>query len=153
MAPGTYMVNLTVQNTDGTASSTPVPVAVAADAGMGFYTLAPCRILDTRATAPLASNARLVIAGAAACGVPPTARALAANVTVVGATSAGNLALYPGNYPRPPVSTLNFAAGQTRANNAVLGLASDASGTLAANAFMAGNGTVHLIVDVEGYFQ
>jgi len=153
MAPGTYMVNLTVQNTDGTASSTPVPVAVAADAGMGFYTLAPCRILDTRATAPLASNARLVIAGAAACGVPPTARALAANVTVVGATSAGNLALYPGNYPRPPVSTLNFAAGQTRANNAVLGLASDASGTLAANAFMAGNGTVHLIVDLEGYFQ
>jgi hypothetical protein len=153
MTPGTYMVNLTVQNADGSASSTPVPVAVAADAGMGFYTLTPCRILDTRTTAPLASNAPLVISGAAACGVPATARALAANITVVGATAAGNLALYPGNYPRPSVSTLNFAAGQTRANNAILGLASDASGTLAATAFMLGNGTVHLIVDVDGYFQ
>lgn len=152
MTPGTYMVNLTVQNADGSASSTPVPVAVAADAGMGFYTLTPCRILDTRTTAPLGSNAPLVISGAA-CGVPATARALAANITVVGATAAGNLALYPGNYPRPPVSTLNFAAGQTRANNAILGLASDASGTLAATAFMLGNGTVHLIVDVDGYFQ
>jgi hypothetical protein len=153
MTPGTYLVNLTVQNADGSASSTPVPVAVAADAGMGFYTLTPCRILDTRTTAPLASNAPLVISGAAACGVPATARALAANITVVGATAAGNLALYPGNYPRPSVSTLNFAAGQTRANNAILGLASDASGTLAATAFMLGNGTVHLIVDVDGYFQ
>ena len=153
MAPGTYMVNLTVQNADGSASSTPVPVAVAADTGMDFYTLTPCRILDTRTTAPLASNAPLVISGAAACGVPATARALAANVTVVGPTAAGNLALYPGNYPRPPVSTLNFSAGQTRANNAILGLASDASGTLAATAFVLGNGAVHLIVDVDGYFQ
>ncbi len=155
MAPGDYLVSLTVQNSDGTATSTPVPVAVLPDAGMGFYTLTPCRVLDTRTTAPLASGTQLTIsaAGAAACGVPATARALAANVTVVGATAAGNLVVYPGNYPRPPVSTVNFAAGQTLANNAILGLASDASGTLAAMATVMGNGKVHLIVDVDGYFQ
>lgn len=153
MAPGTYLVNLTVQNADGSASSTPVPVVVAPDAGMGFYTIAPCRLVDTRTAAPLTSDAPLALPAASACGVPPTARALAANVTVVGATTPGNVAIYPGNYPRPPVSTLNFSPGQTRANSAILGLASDASGTLAANAFLLAGGKVHLIVDVSGYFQ
>jgi hypothetical protein len=153
MAPGAYLVSLTVQNADGTATSTPVPVTVLPDAGMGFYTLTPCRVLDTRTTSPLASGTQLTIASAGACGVPATARALAANITVVGATGAGNLALYPGNYPRPQVSTINFAAGQTRANNAILGLASDASGTLAAMATVVGNGKVHVIVDADGYFQ
>jgi hypothetical protein len=155
MSPGLYTVNLVVQNADNTASSIPVPVVVAADAGTGFYTLAPCRVLDTRAGAPLASNAQVVIpvAGAASCGIPASARAVAVNVTVVSPSTTGNVALYPGNYPRPPVSTINFAAGQTRANNAILALASDDTGSLAATASVGTNGTVHLIVDVDGYFQ
>jgi PKD repeat protein len=153
MAAGAYLISLVVQNADGMASSTPVPVSVAVDAGMGFYTLTPCRVLDTRTTTALANNAPLVVSGLASCGVPPSAHAIAANVTVAAATTPGNVVLYPGNYPRPPVSTINFAAGQTRANNAIIGLASDATGTIAAAATLGASGTVHLIVDVDGYFQ
>jgi PKD repeat protein len=153
--PGAYAIDLLVQNTDGTAISVPVPVVVAADAGMGFYTLAPCRVLDTRSSLPLASNVPLVIpvAGAAGCGVPASARAVAINVTVASPTAAGVLTLYPGNYLRPVVSTVNFSAGETRANSAILALASDNTGALAAAATVGTSGTVHLIVDIDGYFQ
>lgn len=46
-----------------------------------------------------------------------------------------------------------FGQGQTRANNAILPLAANGSGTLAITPFVAGNGTVHVIVDVVGYFE
>jgi hypothetical protein len=52
----------------------------------------------------------------------------------------------------PTASTINFRPGQTRANNAVLQLG-DSDGVLTANAFVTGGGTVHLLVDVNGYFQ
>jgi hypothetical protein len=148
-------VSLVVQNVDGSATSLPVPVVVAPDAGMGFYTLTPCRVLDTRASAPLTTNGRLLIpvAGAAGCGVPATAKAVALNLTAVTPSAAGYVVVYPGNYPLPPISTINFRAGQVRANGAVLPLSSDGVGSLLANANVGGGGNVHLLVDVDGYFQ
>ena len=47
---------------------------------------------------------------------------------------------------------INFAAGQTRANNAVLPLSKDGNAALAFHADM-GAGAVQLVVDVSGYFQ
>jgi len=52
----------------------------------------------------------------------------------------------------PLASTINFGVGQTRANNAVL-LLGDTDGILTANAFVAGSGAVHLLIDINGYFQ
>lgn len=76
------------------------------------------------------------------------------NVTVVQGTSTGHVRLGPGDCASlPATSTINFSAGQTRANNAILPLASDGSGGLAASAFVLGGGSVHLIVDVGGYFE
>jgi hypothetical protein len=75
------------------------------------------------------------------------------NVTVTQPTGAGLVSLVPGACTPPTLGTLNFAVNQTRANNAVLALAADGSGTLSANAAIAGNGTVHLLIDVDGYFQ
>ena len=53
----------------------------------------------------------------------------------------------------PATSTINFSAGRTRANNAIATLAADGSGNLIAFGFVAGNGSVDLILDVNGYFQ
>jgi len=154
---GPYTVSLVVQNSAGTVASLPAPVAITADSGLGFYTIAPCRAIDTRGGSALTTNSAITIPvagiGAIACGIPATARAVAINVTVVSPTTAGLVTVYPGNYPLPPVSTLNFAAGQTRANNAVLALSSDGTGSLAAMAFLSGGGSVHLLIDVDGYFQ
>jgi len=59
--------------------------------------------------------------------------------------------IYAANQPAPATSTLNYAAGQTRANNAVTALASDTSGLAAV--LLGSGGTVQLILDVVGYFQ
>jgi hypothetical protein len=83
------------------------------------------------------------------CGVPATAKALSLNVTVTGPTNFGHVAFAPGCVPGP--STINFGPGQTRANNAVLPIAAD--GRLTAGTFVLGGGSVHLILDVNGYFE
>jgi hypothetical protein len=83
------------------------------------------------------------------CGVPATARALSVNLTVTSPTAAGNLRAYPAGGAAPLASSINYSAGQTRANSGAFSLS--ASG-LAVRADQAG-GTVHLILDVNGYFQ
>jgi Tol biopolymer transport system component len=121
-----------------------------------YYTLTPCRLLDTRTPADgpaLFSGQTAVAVLHGACGIPETAKAVALNVTAVQATGAGHLTVHPGDIAPPAISTLNFAAGQTRANNAVQRLALNGAGTLAVTPFVAGDGTVDVIVDVVGYFE
>lgn len=121
-----------------------------------FYTVTPCRVLDTRE----ASGAPALVAGATRtftivglgpgqCQVPPTAKAVSINVTVTQPTAPGHLILFPGGTP-PTVSTINFRAGQNRANNAIALLS--ATGTLSVTDGQS-SGTTHFILDVNGYFQ
>ena len=118
--------------------------------------MSPCRLLDTRVSGQgpaLASGAsRLVTVTGGTCGIPATAQAIAANVTSIAPTGGGNLKLYPGGGAVPPTSALNFAAGQTRANNGVFPLAGNGTGTLAILATVTGNGAVDVVLDVTGYF-
>jgi len=124
--------------------------------GTSFFTLAPCRILDTRLPdgpfggPVLAPDEVRTIGVTGVCGIPTGATGLALNVTVTQPASAGFLQCYPGDAAPPATSLLNFAAGQTRANNAVASLASDGSGTFALR--NASPGTAHVVVDVAGYF-
>jgi hypothetical protein len=121
---------------------------------LDFYTVTPCRVLDTRTgSGPITSGGVLVFAVSGSCGIPSDAWAVTLNLTVIGATGNGNVVLFPGNAAPPPTSTINFAAGLTLANNAILALSSDGAGSLAAKAIVAGSGTVDVIVDVNGYFQ
>jgi hypothetical protein len=119
----------------------------------GFYAVTPCRVLDTRsgANGPALSggDTRTIVVGGA-CGVPAGASAASLNVTVVSATTAGDLRLFPAGVALPLVSTINYAGGQTRANNAITALSS--AGLLSVACAQA-TGTVDLIVDVNGYFE
>jgi len=128
----------------------PSPATAAA-----FYTLTPCRVIDTRgATGPfggpaLAAGAERVFTLAGRCGIPSSARAVTVNVTVTGPAAAGFLTLHPGGTALPLASTINFRPGQTRANNAVvlLGIVGDA------RVMCGATGTTHFVLDVTGYFQ
>ena len=117
-----------------------------------YYTLVPCRVADTRGPQGPALGAfeRRVFAVAGRCGVPATAISVALNVTITGAVAAGHIRLAPGN-GLTDSSAINFAPGQTRANNATLLLATDDTGGMAASNYSMG--PVHLILDVSGYFQ
>ncbi len=89
---------------------------------LDFYTVAPCRVLDTRSGAPLSHGVARRITVAGACGIPADAKAVAGNWTVVPHGQAGHLTAYPAFGDRPPTSTLNFGAARTRANDAILPL-------------------------------
>jgi hypothetical protein len=84
------------------------------------------------------------------CGIPATARALSLNVTVTDPSALGDLRLFPGGAQLPGTSTINFNAGQTRANNALLPLST--AGDLSVRCVMP-SGSVHLILDVNGYME
>ncbi len=124
-----------------------------------FYTLPPCRLIDTRnANGPLGGPA-LAAAGspdrafaiAGVCGIPSDARAVSANVTVVNPPFGGALTFYPGDGNLPQTSTTSFNPGQTRAGNSILQLALDGTGTVKVG--NSSTGTVNLVLDVNGYFQ
>lgn len=123
---------------------------------LNFFTLAPCRVIDTRD--PAGTYGGPALQGGAPrnfplfgrCGVPAGARAVAANITVIGPASAGFLTVGPTGVTLQ-TSTLNFAAGATRANNAVLALTGNPLGSLTVQASL--SGTTNLALDVVGYFQ
>jgi plastocyanin len=123
---------------------------------LSYYTLAPCRVVDTRGPAGALGGPALegqvdrVFPLVGTCGVPPNARAVSLNVTVTQPQEGGNLRLYPADEPVPLASTLNYSAGQTRGNNAIVRLS--ATGGLGARAAQPPATTTHMIVDVNGYF-
>jgi hypothetical protein len=119
-----------------------------------FFTVTPCRVFDTRnPNGPLGGPAltagvdrTFTIAGT--CNIPLAAKAVSVNVTATGATIAGNLRMYAGGTAAPLVSALNYLPGVTRANNAIVPVSAGQIVVLAQN-----SGTVHVILDVNGYFQ
>jgi hypothetical protein len=155
-APGVYVITLQLTNPITTVASLPVAVTVRPEQGADFYTVIPCRVADTRmgmgGSSMAAGTARTLAITGPACGIPDGAKAVSVNVTAANPTGQGELAVYPGNYPAPGTTVVAFAAGQNRATAAILPLASDGTGTLAAAAAMTGTGSVDVIVDVNGYF-
>lgn len=76
----------------------------------------PTRIVDTRSipAAPVAGGETRKVS----TGKPSTL--VAGTVTAVNPTAAGYLTLYPCDQPRPVASNINFVAGQTIANTAIV---------------------------------
>jgi streptogramin lyase len=121
-----------------------------------YFTVTPCRVADTRGTPgpyggpALAANTDRTFVIAGQCGIPTGAVAVAFNFTITQPTGQGDLRTVPGGGTLPLVSTMNWRAGQTRANNAItpLGL----SGDMTAHVDQA-SGSVQFIIDVNGYFR
>jgi hypothetical protein len=142
-------------NNRATAALTVLPEGYSVPGG--FYTVPPCRVVDTRTASgtwggpALAAEAERVFPIVGQCGIPSTAKAVAVNVTGTGSTASGFLRLYAA-FPAsaPTTSVLNFNAGVARANNAIVGL--NAAGQIAVFNGMA-SGTTHVVLDVTGYFE
>lgn len=147
-------VGVTVTNPDTQGAT--LPSAFTYNSGLGFYTLTPCRVVDTRnPTGPLGgpalnAGAERVFVFAGQCGIPSTARSVAINIAVTQTTGPGFLSLYPGGTSLPLASTLNYSSGQTRANNAIVALGT--AGDIAVRCGQ-GSGTAQAVIDVIGYFQ
>ena len=131
---------------------------------LSYFTVTPCRMSDSRNPGNFTyggpklvtneeRNITIKDTSFKSCGVPGTAKAVALNVTVTEPNMGGFIRVYPAGDGIPATSTLNFRAGQTRSNNAVVPLSFDGRGNLAVNVGMPPGGQVHVILDVFGYFQ
>jgi hypothetical protein len=157
-AAGTLTLAVTESNAGcvGAPGSATVSVAPAGSAVL-FYSLPPCRVLDTRnPTGPLGAPplqpgaTRTFDVSTSSCGIPPGAVAISANLTVTNEGAPGLLVLFRSDASLPGTSSITFPAARTRANNALVGLASSSTTFSVVNGSA---GTVDFILDVNGYFQ
>lgn len=126
-----------------------------ARAQYSYYPLTPCRVADTRGAAGTDGGPALgqgetrnfTVKGR--CSVPTTAKAVTLNLTITGATAGGFLTIWPAGQARPNVSAIDFNAGDTLANGAIVGLAASTPDLAVYN----NTGSVHVIIDITGYFQ
>jgi streptogramin lyase len=131
-------------------------VSPSAIGGSGFFSLSPCRVLDTRAATgvplgrpALAGGTTRLLPVRRLCGLPDNAIALSLNLTVTSPTGAGDLRLFPGGTTAPLASVINYAVGQTRANNSIVRIGNDGSLVVQSDQPI---GVVDVILDVNGYF-
>ena len=126
------------------------PAGAAALVGPGGFTpLGGARVLDTRTTggALVAGELRSVqvtgMGGVPADGVA----AVAVTVTATAAPVAGHVAVFPDGTDWPGTSTVNFVAGQTIANQAMVAVSADGK-----VAVRSGVGAVQVLLDVTGWY-
>lgn len=133
----------------GPADSAAAQVAAAGDAGSSYVPLTPFRILDTRLTgSPLGNNSTRSLTVTGVDSVPADATAVVLNVTVTAPSTVSYLTVYPAGGSTPPVSNLNYSAGETMANLTMVPI-----GTNGQVSIYNAVGTLQVIVDLEGYFE
>lgn len=126
-----------------------------------FVPVTPCRLLDTReANGPyggpaIAAGAQRAFVAADRCGLPESVRSISGNVTVDAPGSAGTLRLFPGDRTAGLPAVLPYATGRTRANNFLSRLSGFSSSMVWGTFTLRNDGTgpLHVIVDVNGYFE
>ena len=119
--------------------------------GKRFRALPPTRIFDSRnGGGPVGDDAEKVVTVTGVGGVPAVSEVsgVVLNVTVDQPSAGGFLTLYPDlTSPRPEVSNLNFVAGQTVPNLAMVKVGTNGNVRLYNL-----SGTTHVILDVVGYY-
>jgi len=150
---GSVGLSVTVTNAQGCSASNTASISIGGTCAQSLYTVQPCRVVDTRGpNAPaLAAQYFRTFPVTGLCGIPYTALAVSANLTVTQGTDFGDLRAFPDGGPFPPTSVINYGPGQTRANNAILSLGPH--GQIVIQCDQAIGGTVEFILDVTGYFQ
>jgi hypothetical protein len=121
--------------------------APAALGGLSFYSLTPCRVLDSRqpdGTPPLSAAQDVAVRGSA-CGVPATAQAFVLNATVVPPGPLGFITMWPQGQTRPLAATLNAIDGAITNNLAIVPTTNGSVSVYPSNA-------THLVLDIFGYF-
>ncbi|MFB6613601.1 PKD domain-containing protein [Streptomyces sp. NPDC085524] len=149
---GAHKITVTATDPARNVSATnSVDVVVA---GSEFTPHAPARLLDTRDGTGAASahpvgpyaTTRVKIGGNG--GIPAGVTSVALNITATNATNDGHIAAYASGKEKPATSNVNFAAGQSVPNLAIVPVGEDGYVELANGSA----GSVDLIADVAGYF-
>jgi len=121
--------------------------APAGTGGLSLYTLAPCRVLDSRlpaGTPPFSTTKKVNVMGSG-CGVPAAAQAYVFNATVVPPGPLGYITMWPQGEPQPTVATLNALDGAITSNLAIVPANNGSISVFPFN-------PTQLVLDLFGYF-
>ena len=113
---------------------------------LSLYSVAPCRVLDTRSAGGAFGGKLAVDVLNSVCSPPSAAQAYVFNATVVPVGSLGYLTLWPDGQQQPVVSTLNATDGAITSNLAIVPASSHGK----IDAFA--NGITNLLLDISSYF-
>jgi hypothetical protein len=103
---------------------------LAAQQALSFYTITPCRIVDTRdGQGPLVGSFDRLVPVGNHCGIPGDAVSAALNFTAIAPNAQGWFSAYPFGTTPPGTTVVGFQAGVTRASNAAIKL--NANGQMA----------------------
>lgn len=137
-----------IANTQTSDTATP-DFAVPNCAGRAIA-INPTRFLDTRIwPGRVAAGKSVSFRVAGVRGVPADASAVVVNLTVTSPTSNGYITAHASGTDNPSTSNLNYEAGQTVSNLAIVPLGADGRLTLTNTS----SGSAHLIVGVSAYFH
>ena len=126
----------------------------AGSAGATFHPLTPIRIVDSRLSigaARFGGQVKQTIGVTVATGVPAEALGLSGNLTIVNQSKPGSITMAPElvSGTQPATSTINFPAGDIRANGVTMPLSAGGGFDLM---YWAGAGsTTDIVFDVTGY--
>jgi len=117
-------------------------------------TTSPTRVIDTRdgtgtTATPVTDGETRNLDLTGSNGIPATGvTAVIVNLTVTATTASSHLTVWPDGQPKPTASNLNWPAGDTRANLALLPVSVDGVVQTFNN-----DGATHLVIDVVGWFE
>jgi hypothetical protein len=121
-----------------------------------FVGVTPCRIVDTRGPAgpfgapslAQGSPRNFALTSGPCTGIAVGVASYSLNITVTNTLGPGFILIYPQGGAQPLVSTLNYVAGQTIANAAIVPAGPNNGVTV-----IAGVSGTDLIIDINGYFE
>jgi hypothetical protein len=119
--------------------------APSASGGLSLYTVAPCRVIDTRSSSGAFNGTLVVPVQGSVCAPPSAAQAYVLNATVVPPGFLNYLTLWPDGAPQPNVSTLNSYDGAITSNMAIVPNTNGSVDAFSSN-------STQLIFDISGYF-
>jgi hypothetical protein len=149
----------------GVFSAAPASASVTSYASDGstYHAVQPYRLVDTRPnsgqigagdtlTAGRTITFKVASSGIAPNDVPHGATAVVVNITAVAPTSVGYLTAFAAGQTVPFISTVNFIAGQTVANEATIALGNIGDGNYGNVTIYNFTGSTDVVVDVQGYY-
>jgi hypothetical protein len=130
-----------------------------AGATTGLVPVPSSRVLDTRTGSAVGPNATIAVDPRVGSPLPAVGSytGVVATVIATSPTQSGWLTVFPSTASMPLASSLNFVSGQTVANLVMVNVGSDGKIKIANTALPSGtpppSGTVHVIVDVIGFYR
>jgi len=114
--------------------------------GLQFYPLTPCRLVDTRNSAPISNGSSLIQTARGFCGIPAEAQAVVGNLTSVSPVAGGWFTVYASDATLPLTASSNYLANEVTNNVFTVGLGADGAFKVFSTA------TSHAVIDVTGYY-